>query len=306
MLLFFVHTSLVLMMSLERQIDKLGDEHTWFRFMLRRVFRIYPLSILVVVITVGLQLPNSNPTLHSMIYVPISKMAFVSNLLLVQNLTYSPSAPGPLWSLPFEMQMYCLLPLLFMVATRARRFATILLLWGAAVAVALVQPSLPYAGRLNVVQFGPCFIPGVIAFFLLLNHKKGFRLPAAAWLFTVPALVGLYSLSPRRSWVFQWCLCLATGLLIPFFAEIQNSLLRKGSHLLAKYSYGIYLCHPACLYLAFVLLKGWPGYIQWTAFLVLFATIPVTLYHSMEAPLIAFGAKLANPRPKVKVAVAAT
>ena len=45
-----------------------------------------------------------------------------------------------------------------------------------AVAVALVQPSVPYAGRLNVVQFGPCFIPGVIAFFGYAEHLTEFLL----------------------------------------------------------------------------------------------------------------------------------
>src|SRR5437868_13016667 len=51
-LFFFVHTSLVLMMSLERQIAKSGSTFTWLRFMIRRVFRIYPLSILAVALTV--------------------------------------------------------------------------------------------------------------------------------------------------------------------------------------------------------------------------------------------------------------
>ena len=38
-----------------------------------------------------------------------------SNLLLIQNLNAVPSGPkSPLWSLPLEVQMYAVLPILFL------------------------------------------------------------------------------------------------------------------------------------------------------------------------------------------------
>jgi peptidoglycan/LPS O-acetylase OafA/YrhL len=47
-LLFFIHTSLVLMLSLERQEQKLAGTNIFWPFYIRRIFRILPLSMLVV------------------------------------------------------------------------------------------------------------------------------------------------------------------------------------------------------------------------------------------------------------------
>ena len=52
-LMFFIHTSLVLMMSLER----LGEVRTIQRFYVRRAFRIYPLAVLTVLIALLIRVP---------------------------------------------------------------------------------------------------------------------------------------------------------------------------------------------------------------------------------------------------------
>src|SRR5713226_244214 len=56
-LFFFVHTSLVLMFSLERLQAKLDGVKLFIGFMIRRCFRIYPLSLLVVLTVYFLRLP---------------------------------------------------------------------------------------------------------------------------------------------------------------------------------------------------------------------------------------------------------
>src|SRR5207249_6404641 len=60
-LFFFVHTCLVLMLSLERQTAKFGLHNLHWIFMTRRAFRVYPLSIAVVPAVFLLGLPVAGP-----------------------------------------------------------------------------------------------------------------------------------------------------------------------------------------------------------------------------------------------------
>jgi peptidoglycan/LPS O-acetylase OafA/YrhL len=76
-LFFFVHTCCVLMSSLERHK---GQGLVW-RFFVRRAFRIYPLSIVAVLLAM---IPPHAPALRA--------AQWLSNLALVQDLTFSPRA----------------------------------------------------------------------------------------------------------------------------------------------------------------------------------------------------------------------
>ena len=55
--IFFVHTALVLMFSLEREAAK--SRILFVPFMLRRCFRIYPLAMAVILILAGFHIPAS-------------------------------------------------------------------------------------------------------------------------------------------------------------------------------------------------------------------------------------------------------
>ena len=173
-LLFFVHTSLVLMFSLDREQTKLGGAKLYWSFVLRRCFRIYPLSILAVTIIYLLQLPMSHLVAGHMMYIPTGTFGFLSNILLVQNLTNKESILGPLWSLPYEMQMYLFLPFLFLFANRIRSIRPLLGLWVAAVAVAMVHAR--FGHMPDVVKYIPCFIPGIIAYKIWSTSQ-----PRGAW-----------------------------------------------------------------------------------------------------------------------------
>src|SRR5579862_8387237 len=172
-LLFFVHTSLVLLLSLERL--PAAGWRLFAGFYTRRFFRIYPLSIVTVVAMLALHVPGF-PTRS---YVWPGWSAVMSNLALTQNVTGHQSFPEPLWSLPFEVQMYVVLPFLFLLL-RAFRLAWIpFALWIAAVAgilgmLAFQVPVLP-----RLLGYTPCFLGGVIAYRLWGKTKP--RLPAWIW-----------------------------------------------------------------------------------------------------------------------------
>lgn len=77
-LLFFVHTSLVLLMSLERT----KSAGLFTHFYMRRAFRIYPLALTCMVLVLAMRIPMV-PTLD---YVEHSWRDVVANAFLVQNL----------------------------------------------------------------------------------------------------------------------------------------------------------------------------------------------------------------------------
>jgi peptidoglycan/LPS O-acetylase OafA/YrhL len=83
---FFVHTALVLMMSLDRS----KASRPALDFYIRRVFRIYPLSVFVVLAVLAFHIPFMPD--HQ--YEFASANRIIQNLLLVQNLGGSKPATG--------------------------------------------------------------------------------------------------------------------------------------------------------------------------------------------------------------------
>ena len=78
-LIFFVHTSLVLL-SLERQDSRAPGAPLFTPFLIRRIFRIFPLSILVVVLVELFRVPVGH-LLHA--------TGILSNIFLLRDLTHT-------------------------------------------------------------------------------------------------------------------------------------------------------------------------------------------------------------------------
>jgi peptidoglycan/LPS O-acetylase OafA/YrhL len=285
-LLFFVHTSFVLMLSLDRQLAKFGPRRLFLMFIVRRCFRIYPLSILVVSVIAFFKLPLTGPP-WGMNWPPMSGRDILSNLFLLQNITGSPSIPGPLWSLPFEMQMYLFLPGLFLLAARLKSALTL------AVACLVVTAAVLlwiYSGHGYHLKYVPCFLPGILAYKLSLRPGLGW--PFRGWALLLWSSVAAFM--TLRSLEAGWIVCFILGACISQFAELSSPWLRRTSHLLARYSYGIYLTHCFCLWFAFDKLGVLPRSGQWLVFAVTVFLIPVILYHSLELPLIKAGRRIAE------------
>src|SRR5450755_2566677 len=157
-LLFFVHTSLVLMYSMQR--SHLTGFALVKDFYIRRVFRIYPLVILAVLAALALHLHAESHGLEIGAYPGTREV--LSNLFLVQNLTHARSLIGPLWSLPFEVQMYLFLPFLFL--WKKRSFWKLLAIWLVCGLFRQVPAAIPGLAWFTLWLYIPNFLPGVIAF----------------------------------------------------------------------------------------------------------------------------------------------
>lgn len=283
-MLFFVHTSLVLMQSLERQ--QLAGAALLRAFYLQRACRIYPLSAVMLLGIYFLQDAQWTP------------FELLANLLLVQNLVYARYMSAVLWSLCLELQMYLVLPLLFLLLRR-RPLRWLLALWLLSIPLALLQPLV--TARLGLFEFAPCFLAGVLAWRL----QGRARLPAWLW----PPLLALASAAfvayaePRANNYGRWMVCLAVGLVLPWLREISAPRLNRASKFIARYSYGIYLFHPPVMGLAFRTLDTLHPFWQWSLFLSLLAVLTGLGYHLVELPMIRLGARWSAGRQQRPAAV---
>jgi len=218
----------------------------------------------------------------------------LSNLLLVQNLTYKKDMIGVLWSLPLEVQMYLCLPPLFLLLYYWKPFrgwnalSGMLLLWGIALGLAYVQPM--FTKRLNIFQYVPHFLPGVIGYVLVRRMQP--KLPAWMWPMWIFALVAAVVVSGYRH--AEWIMCLALGLTLVFFRQSSSAALNQMSAWIARYSYGEYLCHMFCIWFAFGYLDHLALAVQWSVFAIGIAGVPIVAFHLLEAPMMRFGARKAE------------
>jgi peptidoglycan/LPS O-acetylase OafA/YrhL len=304
-LLFFVHTCLVLMYSMER--SHLEGAALAGNFYVRRLFRIYPLSMLAVLTAVALHLDAVQGIPGLSHAAPVSMGRIFSNVFLVQNLMRPGSIINVLWSLPYEVQMYVFLPFLFLwIRDKRNAVWRLSLLWVISVVLAIARTQIAARGapvglmsRLSLLEFVPNFLPGIIAFALL--HRP--RMKSYLWPAFILLLVATYSILPTSG--IGWTLCLLLGVGIPFFGEIQTRWLRAISHRIATYSYGIYLSHQFCIWFVADPMASSP---LWSRILVLtgmLIAIPIVLYHTIEKPMIKVGADLAERWSAGKMVVAA-
>jgi peptidoglycan/LPS O-acetylase OafA/YrhL len=278
------------MFSLERQQLRFPGKPSYLPFLTRRVFRIFPLSVAIVLLVTVLKLPVAALPDGKFMAAHLGWGGILSNLLLLQNLTHSDSVIIPLWSLPFEMQMYLFLPVLFLLV-RSRRYAwAILLLWAAFAFVGSHGGWMERHGVTDLIIFVPCFLSGIVAY--KLTKAWRLRLPAFLWPIALGVLTVFYLKQP--TYQRAWYSCLMLGVAIPQFQEMTNRISRKTFQVIARYSYGIYLTHFICIWLAFQAVGGVAGWLRWAILLVTVAVFPYFLYHLLEKPMIRIGERVAT------------
>lgn len=282
---FFVHTCMVLMMSLERRDGKFNTPQFIGNFYLRRIFRIYPLSIFAIAVVMLFSIPAAKiESAFTIIPLVPTKMDLLLNILLMQNIFHATSIIAPLWSLPFEVQMYVLLPFIYLFLARKRKLGWLFSLWALSwVAEYLLEPHSLFLAH---------FIPGVIAYVILRGSAKT-RLPGWLWPVLLVSLT-LVFLALKPSYLTGGIVCLFLGLSLSYFEDIRYRYINLVTHNIAKYSYGVYLSHMFCLWFAFIHFKSMPRTVQSSIFMVCLIAIPILLFHLVEDPMIRTGATLAD------------
>jgi peptidoglycan/LPS O-acetylase OafA/YrhL len=280
-MIFFVHTSLVLMMSLER--IELSGRSLFKTFYVRRLFRIYPLSMLCVAVIAFFP---PHPDLST----------FLANFFLCMNLFYKNPLNPVLWSLPYEVQMYLVLPILYLLGKKYR-IRGILIAWFCAVIVAMIQPHV--AGRLDIARYAPCFLAGVASYFIGFGVLPR-RVPFIGWPIVIAAggFIYTYAANHDLPTAGMWLMCMLIGTTAPFFKELRMPLLRKSSAWIARYSYGIYLVHIYGIWAGIDVMRHDPWWIRSIVILTVAFGVPVLLYHVVESPMIRLGGFLTRKKER--------
>jgi peptidoglycan/LPS O-acetylase OafA/YrhL len=295
--IFFVHSGIVNLFSIERQVGKNGAHRLFPAFMTRRCFRIYPLSVLVVAIVFLSHIPVAHINPWSVGPADHPQAELLPSLFLVQNFFRFDQLLEPLWSLPYEIQMYCFFPLIYLALRRFHSAKILVFSWSVLAAVQFViAPHLAKHATLGCAFAIPemsyyflWFLSGVYAY----KEMQSSRPTLPFW--TLPALVAfsclLCSLSYDRNKFLFLNLCF--GLALPHIRYCQMGLLNGLCAWVAKYSYGIYLLHDPAIWLGFVHFRYFPLPVRVSIFLLTTFGGSVLLYHLVEHPMILIGNRLA-------------
>ena len=287
-LVFFVHTSIVLMASIERQLRR-GGGAVLAGFLVRRAFRLLPLAWLTIAVIVALGLPVGHLQDGRFVAVSASPLAVVQNLLLVQNLGGAESLEAPLWSLPYEMQMYLLLPAVFWLGWRSRARLAIGALWVVVTAVAKLRL---HEAETDLLDYAPCFLAGIVGYTIARRRTVTWQLDFWHWPAAIAVASGFYLARPTLP--HGWVSCLIVAIAVVFVRELPDGSWRVAFQRIARYSYGIYLAHFLLMWLAFDHLAAAPRAVQIAVFAATLVALPVALYHLVERPMIRAGERVAR------------
>lgn len=152
-----------------------------------------------------------------------------------------------------------------------------------------------YCPSQNLFSLAPCFAAGIVAYRLDKDATSKFR--SGIWLILLLALVTLVVLGvlEKRFGEKQfWIVSAAAGFSVPYFKHASNRFLTRGVSLIARYSYGIYLLHFFCIWIAFEKLSAYPFALRMVAFVALLLILSTISYHLIEQPFIDLGKKVAQ------------
>lgn len=229
--IFFTLTTFLLIFSLKR-INRNKIYIINYKFYIERIFRIYPLSIFLVIIFFFIQFKLDGV---------FNLNFFFSNIFLIQVLNQGSSFPASLWTLSYEVLTYAFLPLIFWIVIKKNAKRNILLFWLFFTLFIFIMKFFNQ-NFFQIIKYTPCFLSGIIAFIFL--KKKGaiscyfIILYLFLGFIFIPICVGVFKV-PQNLLCILFTLPL--GFLIAYSKEIRSDFINIICNKVAKYSYGIYL-----------------------------------------------------------------
>jgi peptidoglycan/LPS O-acetylase OafA/YrhL len=288
--LFFVLSGYLIYGSLMNRPQRFGA------FMLRRIERIYPAFVFVLLVYIGLSFarPGERIALGDGVS---GALYLLSNLLLLPGVFPIEPIVTVAWSLSYEMLYYCAVPLLLVTFSLRELSARSRVLVFATIGAAIVGYCLFRAGPVRLVMF----IFGIV---LWEARRDGRRLRLEDW--KVAGLVGIAFMATLVPTFGSTGYTLKTVLLgCAFFALTQSCLSTEPGRIsrffdltplrwLGNMSYSYYLLHGLVLKVAFAILGQriaagyWSAAAVWTLLPALFIVtlIPTAaLFLFVEYPL---------------------
>lgn len=282
---FFVISGLLIAASFDAKPKLRG-------YFLRRVFRIYPLYVLVILVQAAgmiLLLPAGAATISDVTAYLGWNLVFLNFMAydiggLLQNLN-NPSINPSLWTLKIEVGFYLILPWLWM-ATRRFGFIFLLMLFIASTIYAVATHALPSDTLYKQ-------LPGQLRFFvvgmMLYRYGPTLRITTLMAAIAVLLLFALCSYRAEFPMLIVYPLCV--GLLV-YLIAMRLPVWRLDQDI----SYGVYLLHAPLIQFSLLL-----GYYEYSpGFLLLILTITFALAFAaekwIEKPWIDYGRKLQQGR----------
>ena len=285
--IFFVHTSFVLMLSLKRIIIRNNFIYTVLTFYIQRIFRIYPLSIFSVIIFFGVYFIRTDS---------FNLPQFIYNIFLIQNLTQDNSLPEILWSLPYEVQMYILLPLIFFYTKYKDPKKKIIFLWILLIIFLLLLKYYKFQYLYDIFHFFPIFFSGIFGY--ACYEKNNTKISHGYLFLYIFLIIIIYPILVKAK--------LSENLLGVIFFSPLGWLIAKSRDnninfiniickKIANYSYSIYLFHLLFINIFFKYLNiPVHNFFKLLLFFLTMFIFSHIAYNFFEKPLIKIGKKISN------------
>ncbi len=237
-LMFFVISGFVLFFSLERYRNA---EHPIARFLIARVFRIYPAAIVTVLIVVVLVAITARPFQGQ---TSIDLVMVLKNMLLLDT-----NINGVMWTLKIELLAA---PIIVAAYFAYRRFG-IGFLWALLAVFTALSFVRSFNTMANTATLGlHAFIFGMILAAAGQNWCENLSRSGATALFVI-ATFGFFASAPVLGWASHWKTLFAIGfagimIVLAAFKDVGPGLASRTARFLGKISYGFYLLHPLALF----------------------------------------------------------